>query len=143
MLTYFIAIAVFVGVLMIIKTFVSKAASKAFEEEFVENEEFTLLKPAGFLTPVDRQFEAYSKDWSEGGNFRKAWVNLKITNGVKQNSKISNKRTEKGVEIETIRKTLANKNLGKTFELEASYVTQYKNEYFDKIQEMLESFKLR
>jgi hypothetical protein len=143
MLTYFIAIAVFVGILLIIKTIIKKAADAAFEEEIVENKDFTLVKPEGFLTPVDRQFEAYSRDWSEGGNFRRAWVNLNIIDGLHKESQIISKRVEKGVEIETIRKKLANKNLGKTFELEASYVSQYKNEYFDKIKEMLASFKLR
>lgn len=143
MLTYFIIMAVFVGILLVIKSIIKKAANTAFDEELVENEDFTLVKPEGFLTPVDRQFEAYSRDWSEGGNFRKAWVNLNIIEGLQKESQITNKRVEKGVEIETIRKKLANKNLGKTFELEASYVTQYKNEYSDKIKEMLASFKLR
>jgi hypothetical protein len=40
MLTYFLMIAVFVGVLFLIKGVIRNAANKAFEVEVVETEEF-------------------------------------------------------------------------------------------------------
>jgi hypothetical protein len=143
MLTYFLMIAVFVGVLFLIKGVIRNAASKAFEVEVVETDEFKLVKPEGFLTPVDRQFEAYSKDWSDGGNFRRAWINLHINDGLQKETETRSRRTEKDTEIETVKKKLANKESKKTFELEASFVTQYREEYQEKIQEMMESFTLK
>ncbi len=143
MLAYLIIIGIFIGVLMLIKSQIKKAANAAFEAEFIETEEFSLTKPEGYLTPVDKQFEAYSRDWSEGGHFRKSWAKLNIFDSVKKNSKIQTEYASKDVDIIEIRKVISDAKQKKSFELQVSVVKEHQGEYLAKANAMLDSFKLR
>jgi hypothetical protein len=143
MIAYLIIIGIFIGVLMLIKSQIKKAANVAFEEELVETEEFTLTKPSGYLTPVDKQFEAYSRDWSEGGHFRKSWAKLNILDGVKQNSKKQMEYNSKDVDIIELKRIIGDDKRKKTFELTVSVVKEFRGEYLAKANAMLDSFKLR
>ncbi len=59
-------------------TKIKKTAAMAYDEEQFENDQFTILKPEGFIIPVEFErnglFEAYTKDFGvdEGGDIRKA-----------------------------------------------------------------------
>jgi hypothetical protein len=143
MLAYLIIIGIFIGVLMLIKTFVKKAANEAFEEELVETDEFTLTKPEGYLTPVDKQFEAYSRDWSEGGNFRKSWAKLNILDGIKKNSKKQTEYNSKDIDIIELKRIIGDEKRKQTFELTVSVVKEHKDEYLAKANAMLDSFRLK
>lgn len=143
MITYLIIIAVFFGLLMLIKTGISRAAKAAFEREIVEEEEFILVKPEGFLTPVDRFFEAYSKEFVEGGKKRKSWAKMSIIDSFEKDSQKSFEKTEDEIEIIVFEKLLGNKKHHKTYKLEVFVVKEAKNEYFERVNEMLNSFKLK
>lgn len=143
MLAYLIIIGIFIGILMLIKSQVKKAANAAFEEELVETEEFSLLKPEGYLTPIDKQFEAYSRDWSEGGHFRKSWAKLNILDGVKKNSKKQTEYNSKDVDIIELKRIIGDDKRKQTFEFTVSVVKEFKDEYLEKANQMLDSFKLK
>ena len=56
---------ILVVIMVIVSTKIKKNAAAAFEQEFIEKEDFSIEKPAGFLYPLrdepDFPFEAYSK----------------------------------------------------------------------------------
>jgi hypothetical protein len=143
MFIYFLMIGIFVAVLLLIRTTVKRAANEAFELEMIEKEGFTFLKSEGFLNPINDKFEAYSSEYSEGGIFRKCWLEITEDDSLRKPFQNTAVRTEKGVEIETFFKIIANKNLGKTFKLEISVVKQHKAEFIGRINQMLENFKVR
>jgi hypothetical protein len=143
MFIYFLMIGIFVAVLFLIRTTVKRAANEAFELETIEKEGFTFLKAEGFLNPINDKFEAYSSEYSEGGIFRKCWLEITEDDSLRKPFQNTSTRTEKGVEIETFFKIIANKSLGKTFKLEISVVKQHKAEFIGRINQMLENFKVR
>jgi hypothetical protein len=145
MLTYFLAILIFIAILMFIKSRIRKASDAAFEREELETEIFYLIKPEGYLTPVDRQFEAYSRDYIVAGRLRKSWAKLNIYDEVRKNFQSESEEVdpESEVEILTYRKLIGDKERQKSYEIEASVVKEHKEEFIGKIGEMLNSFKLR
>ena len=77
---------VLVVIMVIVSTQIKKAASRAFEEEAIETEDFAMIKPAGLMNPLRDAsiyaFEAYSKDYGEKNerNVWKAQVYLTVEN---------------------------------------------------------------
>jgi hypothetical protein len=61
------------GIVVLIMVFIStqikKSAAQAFDREIVETENFTIVKPEGFMNPLressEYEFEAYSKEFGE------------------------------------------------------------------------------
>jgi hypothetical protein len=143
MLTYFLLIGIFVAILFLIRTTVKKAANAAFEREVIEKEGFKFVKEEGYLNPINDKFEAYSRDFIEGGNLRKSWLEITESESLRKPMQNSGKRNENGVEIESFFKTIANKSLGKTFTLEISVVKEHKDEFIGRINRMLENFEVR
>jgi hypothetical protein len=143
MFIYFLMIGIFVAVLFLIRTTVKRAANEAFELEMIEKEGFTFLKAEGFLNPINDKLEAYSREYSEGGIFRKCWLEITEDDSLRKPFQNTATRTENGTEIETFFKIIANKSLGKTFKLEVSVVKQHKDEFIGRINQMLENFKVR
>jgi len=67
------------------------AAAQAFEEEPIETESFSLVKPEGFLSPVENEdflaFYAYSKEFGEedkAEKLRQSLIKLKVLAGRSQ-----------------------------------------------------------
>ena len=62
------------------------SAAKAFDEEVVETDDFTITKPEGFLIPIeasDLAFAAYTKEFGKGdsGSVRQVSAELRIHGG--------------------------------------------------------------
>jgi hypothetical protein len=61
------------GIVVLIMVFVStqikKSAAQAFDREIIETEDFSIVKPEGFMSPLRESsnylFEAYSKDFGD------------------------------------------------------------------------------
>jgi len=77
----------FVALMVFVSTKIKRSAAKAFEAETIETDEFSILKPEGFLHPLrdppDFPFEAYSKTFGERSS-RNIWrsrTRLRITDG--------------------------------------------------------------
>ena len=72
-----------VGFMIWASTKIKRNAAEAFEREEVETPEFSLVKPEGFLAPVDPAegtlFSAYSRDFGrdESGRVRQAAIELR------------------------------------------------------------------
>jgi len=73
---------ILVGFMVWASTRIKRNAARAFEEEEIETEEFTLVKPEGLLSKVDppdgKLFFAYSKDYGIGDDegLRKATAEI-------------------------------------------------------------------
>jgi hypothetical protein len=73
---------VFVALMVYVSTKIKKSAASAFERETIDKEEFRLVKPEGFISPVDENskfaFEAYTKEFgkNDAEEFRQAQANL-------------------------------------------------------------------
>jgi hypothetical protein len=75
---------VLVALMVYASTKLKKATAKALEAEEVENHEFSISKPAGFINVVSPDdgllFKAYTKDYAESApNFRKAEATISVT----------------------------------------------------------------
>jgi hypothetical protein len=139
---------ILVALMAYVSTRIKKSAARAFEREVVEAEDFSIVKPEGFLSPAgensENAFEAYSKDFGENdaaAEYRKATVKIYKKSGQSERLPSESEKTEKGVTIQTFRKML--KNNEKSYELEISVLKDYREQYFDKINEMLSSFSVK
>ena len=137
-----------VALMAYVSTRIKKSAAQAFEREAVETEDFRIVKPEGFLNLLSRDsenaFEAYSKDFgaADAEEYRKAVVKIYVTgDGQSEDLPAESEETEKGVVIQTFRKVLRNSE--KSYTLEISVLKDYRDEYLDKINEMLGSFALK
>ena len=67
---------VLVVIMVIVSTQIKKAAARAFEEEVIETDDFSIIKPAGLMNPIRDDspyvFEAYSKEYGDK-NERNIW----------------------------------------------------------------------
>src|SRR6185436_16743158 len=58
-----------VALMVYVSTRIKRSAAKAFDQEVVETDEFTITKPEGLFIPTDATdlaFAAYSKDFGTG-----------------------------------------------------------------------------
>jgi len=79
---------IIVAIMVWASTKIKRSAAEAFEEETIETDEFSLVKPAGFLNPVENDdylaFYAYSKEFGEeesAEKLRQGLIKLKILAG--------------------------------------------------------------
>lgn len=88
MIYYLIFLGLFIAVLLFISSRIRRVASRAFEPETIENAEFKISKPAGFLHPLNNDsgfpFEAYSREFGEkgAGRLRKSLVKMNVYDGL-------------------------------------------------------------
>ena len=88
MIYYLIFIGLFIAVLLFISSRIRRAANRAFEPETIENAEFKINKPAGFLNPLNNgseyPFEAYTRELGEksAGRYRKSLVKMSVSEGL-------------------------------------------------------------
>lgn len=146
----FIIGAILVAIMAYVSTKIKRAASEAYEQESVETEHFRIIKPESFIIPVKENsefaFETYSKDYGEDltEKFRQSWAVVREKNGVEfDTDALESERVEDNVTIKTFTKTLVDKDLDKSFELEISLLPEYEEKYADGIKLMLDSFHLK
>lgn len=140
---------ILVALMAYVSTRIKNSAAQAFEREIIETEDFRLVKPEGFLNPVNENseyaFEAYSKDFGEedAAEYRRAHAVVSVQQNPAPDENLPSEieKTEKGVTLQTFHKILKGDN--KFYELEISLLKEYREQYFDKINEMLNSFSLK
>ena len=80
----FILGSILVALMVYVSTRVKKNAAQALESETVQTDEFAIVKPEGFLQPLDENskyaFEAFSKDFGKGdaANLYRAQARVRI-----------------------------------------------------------------
>ncbi|MEP6848940.1 MAG: hypothetical protein ABI999_08785 [Acidobacteriota bacterium] len=79
---------ILVALMAYASTRIKKNAAKAFDQELVEADDFSLLKPEGFLNKINGVdpryvFQAYSKEFGkdEAENTRQATIDITISKG--------------------------------------------------------------
>jgi hypothetical protein len=78
---------ILVALMVYASTKIKKTAAQAYEREVIETEDFRLVKPEGFINPVNEDseyaFEGLSKDFGgeDAHNIRQAQIQLRIFSG--------------------------------------------------------------
>ena len=89
---------IIVALMVYASTRIKRSAAAAFEEETIETDDFSLVKPEGFLNPVENEdflaFYAFSKDFGEEGKAEKSRQSL-----IKLKSLAGRSLTEIGIDI--------------------------------------------
>ncbi len=164
---------IFVALMVYVSTKIKKSAASAFERETIEKEDFRLVKPEGFISPVnedsDFAFEAYSKEFgkNDADEFRQAQANLivisdlsfkaVIDNIKKASGKvlseevseeqgiciIENEKVQENVTVMMFHKIIESKKHHKIYHFQISVLDAYREVYAGKIDEMLGSFVVK
>ena len=160
---------IIVALMVYVSTRIKKSAASAYEEEAIDAPRFALVKPEGFLSPVEpsgsHAFEAYSKDFGEGDaeKLRQAEAHVEIlvdrpfaeACGAARRSVdrvLSEETAERmfwlrgekavdGVETEVYRKIVASGE--SVFDLEIRVLREKAEEYAARIVKLLESFQVK
>lgn len=159
---------ILVALMVYASTRIKKNAARAYEREEIETDEFSIVKPDGFIIPVndtsELAFEAYSKEFGrdEADKIRQAAISISVFDGrnlaevrgqtlrgidesnVRTDANkdvVAVERTEDGIVIDDSYK-LIEKN-SRVYRLQISVLREHKNEYSRKTQEMLDSFAVR
>lgn len=129
-------------------TKIKKLAAQAYEREIIETEEFTIVKPEGFINPVESKFafEAYTKDFGIGDaeEIRQAHAVLTIEKGVTSESEgltESEVSDEKNITTKVFRRTVRQNN--KIYELKITVLQENPADLEEKVNEMLKSFAVK
>lgn len=163
---------ILVALMVWASTKIKKTAAAAFEEETVETDEFVLVKPEGFLSPVENDeflaFYAYSKDFGEeepAEKSRQSLIKLKVLAGrslAEIGKDVKNKfdeilsqekpdentillkgaRTEKEVEKIFYHK-IAGGGGEKIYDLEMTVLAEYREKYEERAEQLLASFRVK
>ena len=162
---------ILVVLMVIISTRIKKAAARAFEREVIETDDFTVVKPNGFLHPLrepaEFPFEAYSKEFGERStrNIWRARARLRMYTDRSAEDILSAAGNEESVELteegeenitlvlsrNTIdetgyvirRKIVEDSSSGTTWELKVTTIEPYDDEFAERAGILLESFELR
>ncbi len=164
---------ILVALMVYTSTKIKKNAARAYENESIETEEFSITKPNGFLHPLnddsDYLFEAYTKEFGEdhAGQCRQASAEVLVfdyANFDEQRDEICRealsvifeKTDEDGrgktliMEVELEEKGIFLNSFfkviarhNKIYRLRISVIAEYKAVYLDRINEMLESFEIK
>jgi hypothetical protein len=156
---------IIVALMVYTSTKIKKKAAIAFEQEPIIAPGFSIIKPEGFIHPLESPsgaaFEAYSKEFgkNENENTRRAWIKLQVTgdelDAVKRAIKAAAEsiaedpeaevmeveRTENGLPVNAFYKFIADGE--KLYELQAVVLREHKDDYLRKIQVAFESFRVR
>jgi len=161
---------ILVALMVFVSTKIKKSAAQAFEPEAIETEDFKIIKPKGFINPINEDsafaFEAYTRELGENDakNFKQAQANLKIFTDsdfetVCENAKTSTgkilsenwlenprvylletEKIEKEVSIISFWKIVENIRKGKIYELQISVIKAYREDYVARTNEIINSF---
>ena len=160
---------VIVALMAYVSTRIKKSAANAFERETFDAPDFLLVKPEGFLNPVEAReglaFYAYSKDYGveNTAKFRQSEIKLRVyeidnfreivANAKRLADKVLSEKnegdvfllktenTEDKVSLEKQHKFIS-KN-GKVYELEIKTLEETKEAYTQRIAETFESFTVK
>ena len=163
--------AIVVALMVYASTKIKRSAAAAFEEETIETDEYSLVKPEGFLNPVEPQdylaFYAYSKEYGEADKaekLRQSLIKLKILAGrslaeIKKDVKgafdeaLSEENPDENTVLLTGEKSendigqlFYHKIIAKDeriFDLEMSVLTDYQEKYEAKAEKLLETFRVK
>ena len=158
-----------VALMVYISTRIKRSAAKAFDEELVETDDFTITKPEGFLMPTEANglaFAAYSKEFGTGdaGSFRQVSAELKIHAGetlesvrdsiAAEASKVVSEQhlaggsmiletenTENGILLEAERRLVVKE--GRVFDLAVTALSEMKQAQQRNIDALLTSFEVK
>ncbi len=164
---------ILVALMVFVSTKIKKSAAQAFEQETIETEDFRIIKPQGFINPINEDsafaFEAYTKELGENDakNFRQAQANLRIITdsdfeAVCENAKASadkilsenwsenprvylleSERIEQDVPIISSWKIVENIQKRKVYELHISVIEAYREDYTARENKMINSFVVK
>jgi hypothetical protein len=164
---------ILVALMVYVSTKIKKNAARAYEQETIETTEFSIVKPEGFICPVDYGndlvFAAYSKEYGrdQTDGVRQASAEIRAIDDASfdeicERAKIDSVRVvsedigilngTKSCVIATERNdaeiTLDAihkivEGVGKTYEITITVLPEYKEDYSRKIDEMLGSFALK
>lgn len=160
---------VIVALMAYVSTRIKKSAASAFERETFDAPDFLLVKPEGFLNPVDAReglaFYAYSKDYGveDSAKFRQSEIKLRIyeidnfreivANAKKLADKVLSEKNEGDVFLLKTENTEGKVSLekqhkfvsknGKIYELEIKTLEETKENYTQRIAETFESFTVK
>jgi hypothetical protein len=162
-----------VALMVYVSTRIKKSAAAAFERETIETEEIRLVKPEGFINPVSENsqhvFEARSKDYGENkagrdaprakftisvfenGDFQKICQDTKESSGrvLTENSPhqtiylLETEQTADETDWQFFHKIVESKRQQKVFDLKISVLHEFRDEYNDKIKEILDNFVVK
>jgi hypothetical protein len=162
---------IIVALMVYASTRIKRSAAEAFAEETIDADEFSLVKPEGFLAPVEPEdflaFYAYSKEFGEEGGaekLRQSLIKLKVLAGrglaeigrdikksfdaVLSEEKpdentilLKGERSENDVETLFYHKIVATGE--KIFDLEISVLADYREKYSERAEKLLESFRVK
>jgi hypothetical protein len=158
-----------VALMVYVSTRIKRSAAKAFDEEVVETDDFTITKPGGWFIPADPAdlaFAAYSKEFGTGeaGSVRQIAAELRIHDGktpktvrdaiVADASKIvseqhlaggamilETEKTEKGILFEVERRLVEKE--GTVFEMAVTALSETKEAQQRNIDTLLSSFEVK
>ncbi len=103
----FIIGIIIVALMAYASTKIKKAAGEAYKLEMLENEQFAITKPDGFIIPVKEHsefmFEAYSKEFGEdeAEKLYQCWAIVNEKDGIEYDSNVC--ETEKIEQTVTIK----------------------------------------
>lgn len=164
---------ILVALMVYASTKIKRSAARAYEEEKIDHERFSLIKPEGFIEPIRSEAEpaflAYTKDFGvdEAADIRIATAEVRIY----QDSSISRRReaiASLGIEIKTDRsfqlgplpalQIVADRDEngaaidiyyllvgknGDVLELKTELLRSYEEEYRKRVEKILDSFELK
>lgn len=158
-----------VALMAYVSTRIKKSAADAYLRETIDAPEFALVKPEGFLNPIDAKeglaFYAYSKDYGieNTAKFRQSEIKLRvyeidnfreiIVNAKKLADKVLSEKNEGDVFLlkteNTEGKVLLEKQHkfisknGKVYELEIKTLQETREAYTQRIAETFDSFTVK
>jgi hypothetical protein len=162
---------IIVALMIYTSTKIKRSAAAAFAEETIETDEFSLVKPEDFLSPVENPdflaFYAYSKEYGEEGKAersRQGLIKLKVLAGrslaeiakdlkksfdtVLSEEKpdqntflLTGEKSEKDVETLYYHKLVADGE--RIFDLEMAVLAEYREKYEEKAEKLLSSFRVK
>jgi hypothetical protein len=161
---------ILVALMVYASTRIKKTAARAFEEEKIETDDFSIVKPEGFLHPLNSNsgfaFEAYTREFGEDGaeDLRQAWAKLRVIpdkdfDTVYQEARNSASEIIREEDTSTHSKTVEIERMnhgypecvffrivessGNVYELQAGFLEKHKELYLRKINEMIESLRVK
>lgn len=166
---FFIGLIV-VALMVYASTKMKKFTAGAFEPETIDAEDFSLVKPEGFLHVIGVEskfaFYAYSKEFGtsdDSEEVRRAEIFIKvfadktakqIYDGIKnvpenillneeKSDLIKVKKTINEIEVLEFYKITENENSTKIYELKVSVLKDFEEDYQNRIDEIFESFRVK
>lgn len=163
---------ILVALMVYLSTRIKRTAALAYEREVIETDDFSIVKPEGFLHPVKENpefaFEAYSRECGheDAGNIRQAAATVAVFEDsdfdeICDKARVSGRiisegspviagrrvflldaERETGGVMQEVFHKIVAKN-GRVYDLEITLLQEHKDAYLRSIEELRESFTLR